>query len=221
MGFKLEWVKDRWREADVKTMNRYILVDPAGAGPESNSYFFLWVVGTCADRTFKVLDAVRDRFSLVERGNCVFDMVRKWDPLLVAYETQAMQSDSEYIRDRQDRENCRFRILDVGGVRLSKDERIEKSMGLYEKRRIIFPQAPLIYKQKDGNDIDVIKYFLDREYSLWPFNPRERDGLDAMARLEDEKLKPILVFPRAYGQRGQGEHWRIGSDNSSGGWMSG
>ena len=64
-----------------------------------------------------------------------------------------------------------------------------------------------------------MKYFIDNEYSRWPYNPKQRDLLDALSRLCDD---PIVnyVFPRAYGSGGQGGgHWNQSVD-APGGWMS-
>lgn len=218
IGFAADWMVIRKVEPNRNALNRYILVDPAGKGKESNSHFAAWVIGLGADKRRQVLDGYLDNLSLTERADLIFKLVKEFDPLKVVYESYAMQGDIEHIRDRQERENFRFMLVEVGGNQQSKDQRIERLMPLFRDKMIIFP--PSLHKQNSaGEPIDVMKYFIDNEYSRWPYNPKQRDLLDALSRLCDD---PIVnyVFPRAYGSGGQGGgHWNQSVD-APGGWMS-
>jgi hypothetical protein len=55
------------------------------------------VIGLAPDENFYLLDAVRDRLNLTERGDKLFGMHRKWRPERVGYEKYGMQADIEYI----------------------------------------------------------------------------------------------------------------------------
>jgi hypothetical protein len=61
-----------------RSMNKLMLVDPANSKSHSADYTSIWVLGLAADRNFYVLDMVRDRLSLTERGDAVFGLHRKW-----------------------------------------------------------------------------------------------------------------------------------------------
>ena len=141
IGFAADWIVIRKVEPNRNALNRYILVDPAGKGKESNSHFAAWVIGLGADKRRQVLDGYLDNLSLTERADLIFKLVREFDPLKVVYESYAMQGDIEHIRDRQERENFRFMLVEVGGNQQSKDQRIERLMPLFRDKMIIFPPS--------------------------------------------------------------------------------
>jgi len=58
------------------------------------------VIGLSSDNNMYLLDAVRDRLSLRERGDCIFSLHRRWRPLGVGYERYEMMADIEYLRQR-------------------------------------------------------------------------------------------------------------------------
>jgi hypothetical protein len=218
IGFESSWWKTYAGELSIKSLNRYILVDPAGRRTDSNSMFALWVVGAGADRKWRIIDGVLDNFSLAQRADCIFEMVRKYDPLKVVYEQYAFQADIEYIRERQERENYLFTIQEVGGI-VHKDARIERLIPKYRSGEILAPEK-LMYKTRDGKDLDIIKRFKDVEFDKWPFNPKCRDQLDALSRLCDE-AEINYVYPRAYGSgNSTEEHWNANGAYNSGSWLS-
>jgi hypothetical protein len=220
IGFESSWWQVYRTEPNIKSLNRYILVDPAGRRTDSNSLFALWVCGVGADRKWRILDGVLDNFSLTQRADVLFEMVRKWDPLKVVYEQYAFQADIEHLRDRQDRENFRFIIQEVGGIS-NKDARIERLIPKYRAGDIVAPER-LMYHTRDGKEIDIVKRFKDVEYDKWPFNPKCRDQLDALSRLCDD-AEINYVYPRAYGSGDStGDHWNQNSMQDGGGsWLSG
>ena len=217
IGFESSWWKVYTTPRNINSLNRYILVDPAGRRAESNTLFALWVIGLGADRKRYILDGILDNLTLPERADVVFEMVKKYDPLKVVYERYSLQGDIEHIKDRQDRENFLFAIQEVGGP-MAKDARIERLLPLYRNGDIVAPER-LMYRNRQGRDIDIIKRFKDVEFDKWPFNPRCRDQLDALARLCDE-AEVNYVYPRSYGGSQQsGEHWN--TDAAIGGsWLS-
>ena len=219
IGFESSWWTVYRGELSIRSLNRYILVDPAGRRSDSNSQYALWVVGAGADRKWRILDGVLDNLSLTQRADILFDMVRKWDPLKVVYEHFSFQADIEHLRDRQERENFRFVIQEVSG-NLSKDARIERLIPRYRNGDIIAPEKGLMYRRLDGTDLDIVKRFKDMEWDKWPFNPKNRDQLDALSRLCDE-AEVNYVFPRAYGSGNPtGDHWNQNSMNGGGSWLS-
>ncbi len=105
MGFKEEWFRTYSEDGEgCGALNRYILVDPAGEKKKTNDYTVMWVVALGADQNYYVVDGVRDRLNLKERGDRLFDLHRKHNPLAVGYEKYGLQADVEYFKERMDRE---------------------------------------------------------------------------------------------------------------------
>lgn len=198
VGFKEEW----WDNYDIapprRMMNVYGLVDPAGDSPDSNSQFALWVVGVCADKVARVLDCVIDKLDLEDCWQTIFQLQQQWNCLKWGYEKYGMQRDIQHYKYRMKEINYQFTIVELGGIRRSKDQRIAELIPWFKGHRLIFPKA-IVKTLKSGQEIDLLKYFKDREYLLWPYNPRQRDGLDALARITDGKMG--LVYPRGYGSK--------------------
>lgn len=225
VGFNREWV-EYWDPKDDSLVgwNKYIVVDPAGNSPESNSYFALWVVALGPDKRIRVCDGWFDKLDLEERWQAVFSMVEKYDPLKVGYEKIAMQSDIEHFRFRMRELNQIFTVVQLGGG-FSKDGRIGWLLPAFRDRRVLFPREGIKKKLKNGTELDLVREFIDNELLLWPYNPRRRDMLDALSRLFDPALN--VVFPRRYGAS-YAEYSSSGvfgsssgNSGSSGSWMSG
>lgn len=222
-GFKAEWLK-HWKIGSppaVKSLNRYIFVDPGGKGEESTSYTAFVIVGLGSDKHIYILDMVKDRFGLVRRMEKLFELHHQYEPLNVYYERYSMQADVEAIREKMTHDNYRFNIIEVGaasGLQLSKDKRIEKLQPDFKSGKIILPPFHLLkYKMHDGREIDVVDNFVSREYGVWPYS-REKDLLDAMARIHDPLAN--LIYPRAWGTPIAGSAWGKGPSADGGSWMS-
>ena len=220
VGFSHDWI-DYWDPADssLNLFNKYVLVDPAGNNPDSNSYFALWVVALGADKRIRVCDIVCDKYDLEERWTAVFNAVTRWDPLKVGYEKVGMQADIEHFRYRMKELNQLFTIVQLNAGQ-SKDGRIGWLVPPFRDRRFLFPKGGIRKKLKHGEEVDLVRQFIDEEFLLWPYNPRRRDLLDALSRLFDPALN--VVWPRRYRTdaveyRSPGE----GVDDSGGSWMSG
>lgn len=210
--FKREWLESsavncRYDPAanppNWRRMNRIMIVDPANSKRASADYTSAWVLGLGLDMNYYVLDMVRDRLGLVERGDMVFRLHRKWELARVrswvVYESYGLQSDTAYLSDRMVRENYRFALTEVGG-RLSKADRIGRLVALFQQGRIIMPTR-LYQTRVDGEEEDVVRAFIDEEYANYLVGgggAAHDDMLDALARIFDLDL----VWPRAndYGE---------------------
>jgi hypothetical protein len=219
IGFLSEWWKTYPGPLSTNSLNLYVMVDPAGRGVESNTLYALWVVGCGADRKWRIIDGVLDNLDLGQRTDMLFGIMRKYPRVLkVIYEQQSLQSDIEHIREIQMRENFIFQIQAVTGIR-RKDDRIERLIPKFRSGDVLVPER-LMYKNRDGLDLDIIKRFKDVEYSKWPFNPGARDQLDALARICDES-EINFVYPIAYGQgRSVDQPWGAEGARIAGSWLS-
>lgn len=192
MGFKKEWLKFYKKIANMKSLNRYILVDPANEKKKSSDFTVILVIGLGPDNNYYLLDGIRDRLNLTEKTNKLFQMHRKWKPLKVAYEKYGMQSDIEHIQYIQEQETYRFEIQEVGGVE-SKVDRIRKLVPIFQNNRMYIPEK-LEFLNYQNQTIDFVQTFIEDEFETFPVSLHD-DMLDCMARILDPKIEtqfPLL-----------------------------
>ncbi len=184
-------------------MNKYLVVDPASEKKKGSDYTAMWVIGLAEDQNYYLLDAVRDRLNLRERGDALFALHRRWQPLGVGYEKYGAQCDIEHLEERQRDESYRFDITPLGGS-LSKPDRIKRLVPLFEQGRIYLPDR-LTKTDYDGRPVDLVQAFIEEEYKPFPVALHD-DMLDALARILDEPLgavwpKPALAADDRYARR--------------------
>ena len=188
--FKKEWVQ-RYSIKPVAGHNVYILVDPASERKKTSDFTAMFVVGLGADQNYYILDFIRDRLSLTQRADLLFRLHRQYKPLAVGYEKYSMQADVEHMRDRMEREQYRFPIIELGG-QLKKEDRIRRLIPLFEGGRVWFPQQ-LSYTQHNGLLCELVRDFIEDEMAPFPVG-RHDDMLDCLARIVDQDLN--ATFPR-------------------------
>lgn len=142
----------------------------------------MMVIGLGEDENYYVIDIIRDRLSLTERGNMIFKMHREYRPGFTGYEKYGKDSDIEFLQYLQDRDNYRFGITPLGGS-MPKNDRIRKLIPLFEQGRIYLPDYCL-KTNYEGQTTDLIKEFIDQEYMAFPV-PIHDDMLDCLARIMD------------------------------------
>lgn len=191
-GFAAEWFKRTGAEQpESRGMNVYIVCDPASAKKKDSDYTAMWVVGLNTDGNFYVLDGAHDRMNLAERARSLFDLHRKWRPIAVGYERYGMQADIEHIQFRQEQENYRFPITELGGP-MPKQDRIRRLVPVFEQGRFFFPLR-MMKLRLDNTAYDLTDEFYRLEYITFPVSGHD-DMLDCLARILDPELS--AVFPR-------------------------
>lgn len=135
---------------------------------------------------------VRDRLNLKERADMVFYLHRTWRPLHVGYEKYGMQADIEYIKEKQQRENYRFTVTELGGS-MPKLDRIKRLIPSLEQGRWYFPNSMFKtdYQGKVHNLVDI---YLHEEYLAFPVSVHD-DMLDCQSRIIDPEMN--ILFPRS------------------------
>jgi len=179
----LQWyvkITDGWRN-----MNRYIIVDPANSKSKDADSTAMIVVGIQGDGNYYVLDAVRDKLSLPERIDKLFALYIKWKPIRIGYEEYAVQADIDAIKMKSRELMFNLPIVKLGG-KIKKEDRIEGLMPLAKQEKLYLPRN-LMYRNWEGQMIDLIDYFVNFEYLPFP-NGRHDDMLDALARITDPAL---------------------------------
>jgi predicted phage terminase large subunit-like protein len=167
-------------------------VDPASAKKKTSDYTAAWVVGLAADSNVYVLDMVRDRLSLTQRADLMFAWHKRWKPLRTGYERYGMMADIEHIEDRQDRENYRFPITELGGP-MPKPDRIRRLIPWFEQGRVYLPRT-LTKANYEGRESDLVADFVKHEYRAFPVASHD-DMLDALARIFDDEM--AIAWPQA------------------------
>jgi len=190
-GFNSEWIQYYAQDGEYKQFNKYILVDPANEKKKSSDYTSMVVIGLGQDENYYILDAIRDRLNLTERADALFSLHKRWKPLRVGYERYGIMSDIQHIRDRQQRENYRFEVIELAG-KLSKVDRIRRLIPIFETGRVYFPET--IYRTDyEGKVIELVQAFIEQEYKAFPVGLHD-DMLDAMSRILDEEMS--LTWPK-------------------------
>lgn len=189
-GFQEKWLKyfDNSNQGD--TMNKYIVVDSASAKKRQSDYTAVWVIGLGGDKNYYLLDFYRDRLNLTQRADLIFKLHRKWHPERVGYEKYGMMADVEHIKDRQERENYRFEITELGGAQ-PKVDRIRRLVPLFEQGRIYLPYEHW-KTDYEGIPRNLVDSFLEEEYKAFPVSLHD-DMLDALARILDDQM--MLTWP--------------------------
>lgn len=198
-GFKEEWLK--WAQPNGAGLNVYMLFDPASSKKKDSDYTAGWVVGLGSDRNLYVLDVVRDRLSLTQRADLVMNWHRHWRPIATGYERYGMMADIEHILERQERENYRFPITELGG-QMPKVDRIRRLIPWFESGRVYMPQR-LDKANYEGRSVDLIHAFVHEEFVPFPVGSHD-DMLDALARVLDDNFPadwPMQFAPDAEERR--------------------
>jgi phage terminase large subunit-like protein len=195
--FSREWL-EYWK-TEPRGGNRYVLVYPANERQKKSQHTEIVVVELREDQRYYVIDMVRDRLSLTDRADLVFELHRTHQPLRVAYDEHGLESDQAHLRERQERENYRFTLTPVAG-RLSADERIRRLVPLFEAKRIVLPEK--LPRKVNGVDVDMVQAFLAEEYLPYPLSAHS-GLLDCLSRVLDinadfpaaVKYTPPAIFP--------------------------
>lgn len=185
MGFEKDWV--RWYEPNDDTdwsgHNIYILCDPAGAKKQGSDYTVMFVLALGTDQNIYLVDGIRDRLNLTERGKALMRLHQRWMPVVdVGYERYGMQADIEYMETYQQQQNYRFGITEVGGS-MPKEDRIRRLVPWFEQGRIYLPSR-MFRQDYEGKGYDLIQSFLNDEYLAFPVCTHD-DMLDCFSRIFD------------------------------------
>ena len=187
--FKLEWLS--YFEKQPRG-NFYIIVDPAGSKEKRSDYTVMWVMCVDSMKNRFFVDCVRDKMGLKEKWRALRSLVEKWKPINVGYEKYGMQSDIEYIKEKQGEESFFFPIVQLsGGGGGRTKSRVDTLMPLFEDKRIHLPRY-MPYRQLDGKVNDIIQSFISEEYLEFPFCTHD-DMIDCMSRCTDERLG--VIYP--------------------------
>ena len=196
-GFMLEWLR-YYEELKHAGMNFFLICDSAGSKTKGSDYTVMEVWALGSDGNEYLVDGIRDRLNLTQRGKKFIELHRKWRPMRAGYEKYGLMSDIEYIKSLQEQENYRFDIYEFGGF-VPKFNRIQMNVPRFENGRVWFPRR-LLFIDCEGKTRDFVAEYIHDEYVNFPLSQHD-DMLDIHARLRGKaKLNGIetdfAVFPQ-------------------------
>ena len=204
-GFARDWLKHT-RIETTAGMNIYIVVDPASEKKKESDYTVMMVVALGQDDNYYIVDMVRDRLNLTERGKKLMALHRQYKPKGVGYEKYGLQADVEFVKYLQGQENYRFDVVELGG-QMPKNDRIRRLIPLFEQGRVYLPMT-LHYVDYQGRSSDLVRDFVDQEYTSFPVSHHD-DMMDCLARITDPDLN--AAFPKIVKPQGAAKRRRIRS----------
>ena len=219
--FKVEWV--RRAEIRPKTLNVYVMCDPASSKKKDSDNTAIAVIGVDAARNKYLLDGVRQKLNLRERWVALYALRCRWmrepgvQAVYVGYERYGMHSDLEYFEERMEIEGDSFPIRELAWPLEgpgSKSDRIQRLLPDLKTGRFYVPaklegesalqiktraqgQPYLIQKPIRRKDENGRVYDLGEEFidelRLEPFGTK-RDLIDAASRLYDMDYAPPVII---------------------------
>ena len=185
-GFDTEWL-EYWPADNCENLNLYLLADPSGGESKNADYTAMVILGYGPDENYYIVDMIRDHLGLMARASAIFEWHRKYKPRCVYYEDVGLKSDIAYFKKRMDEENYRFRIEPLKPAGRKKERRIMALEPLFRERRIFLP-ATCMRRLSNGRKVDVVKAFINEEYSVWPLAKHD-DMLDVLAYISDIEVR--------------------------------
>lgn len=196
--FSETWLKyyDTTPSQERNGKNVYLFIDTARSQKKSSDYTVIWVVGLGADTYLYALDVHRERLSLPEFDELLFDLVAIWRPLIVFQEVFGAARDIEHILDKQRQLNFRFQIEAVPDEKVQKEERIESLMMPFSQGRWWFPKA--FGHTPRGEFRDVMRVFREDEYLVWTPSGKtiHDDMLDCLAQTARPRVIDKIRWPQ-------------------------
>ena len=177
--FRLEWL--RYYIELPRPRNKYLLVDPANEKHKGSDYTTMGVISIDCFRNYFLEDLIRERLSLGERWKALRDMwIRNPGIKQTGYEKYGKDADITYMEEKQEEEGVYFNITPLGG-QVGQTDRILRLVPRFSDRKFYLPHRLI------QNNQDMIKIFIDEEYSFFPFCAHN-DMLDMISRIEDQDM---------------------------------
>ena len=181
-----------WDATNPGDLNLYIIVDAASKKKKTSDYTSIVVLGLGIDEGVYVVDIIRDRLNLEERGNKLFELHRQHKPINVGYEEYGMMADIEHMQYRMNKENYHFDIVALKG-KTAKEDRIKKLLPK-TKRHLFFLPRYCWHKNYEGRNVDVAQAFIQEEYVPFPYGSHD-DILDSISRIIESAEEMAATIP--------------------------
>lgn len=220
-SFDLAWLK-RY-EVRPRTLNVYVMFDPASSRKKDSDYTAAAVIGVDYDRNKYLLDGLRQKLDLRARWVAISALRKRWlnepgvQAVYVGYERYGLQSDLEYFEERMEIEKLAFQIRELAWPREgpgSKTDRIQRLLPDAKSGRFYLPAktegetsaqrrareqgdgyriAKPIRRRDENGRIYDLSEVFTEEWRLHPFGSHE-DLLDATSRIYDMDYAPPIII---------------------------
>lgn len=179
---------------DLQSCHVYIIVDPGFGKKGKGSKTSINVVALTPFKKYCWVDGVLGSMNIIQRGEWTMKLHRQYQPLKVGYEHYGLQGDIDYIKKLQQDEGYFFEVIPLTTPKLDKDDRIPWLMPEFKNGDFLIPKS--IPKRRVGDEeIDIIKYFIDKEYKVWPAT-KFKDILDCLSWIKWKDFG--ASFPEGY-----------------------
>lgn len=185
MGFKEEWLQ-YWEPKVTGGLNLYIIVDPASVVSRRTDYTTMWVLGLDAAGNYMVVDVYRDKLSLSQRTDLIFQLHRKYKPLAVYWESVG-NTDIEHLKAEMDVRSYHFPISPYTQW-VKKENRIEALEPDFMAHRIWLPKfGTCVHENWEGRPEDMVRTFVEVEYLSYPVMAHD-DAIDALGNIHHPQV---------------------------------
>jgi phage terminase large subunit-like protein len=217
--------KDHLRFIDIrpKTLNIYIMCDPASSRKKGSDNTAMSVIGVDAALNFYLMDGYYHKMKLKERWTHFRGLRTHWmrqpgvQGVYMGYERYGMQSDIEYFEECMEREKSTFDIVELAWPREgpgSKFDRIQRLYPAFANGRFYMPQIvdgetanqkrmkeihqsyrvfSPVRRRDHENKVYSLNKIFITEYLTYPFSSHD-DFTDATSRIYDMDIRaPIII----------------------------
>ena len=177
--FKRGWFK-YYDMLDIrgKTLNKYIMVDPAISLKRDADYTAMIVVGIDQFQNIYVLDIVRGHWTPAQIISAMFSLFELWHPICFGLETVAYQKALSYsLKEEMQKRGRYMSITELLPNERTKDQRIKGLQPLYENGKV--------HHRKDL----LLNWALEGELTSFPRGKND-DMIDAFAYVLDFLVPP-------------------------------
>lgn len=194
-------------EVEGKHRNIYICVDPAKGFSEQASLgktdpTAIGVWGLGEDRTFALLDGVKDWLRPVERLKVIIDLAVKWTRITgrriqeIRYEEVAGVGDTEFLKKEMNERCARFKVVSIStpgsaSKRHGKKKKILDCLDPVLDKKLLYVPEELPYTRQDGVTVDLAEDLVVTEIGNFPVT-----GQDHML----DEFCLLFVDPKKYGE---------------------
>lgn len=182
-----------WRAKTYEGLNIYTFVDPAGEVSRHRDNTVIITIGLDNSDNYYVIDMIRDKLTLSQKTNYLFEIKHKYSPITVFYEQNGATTEVPHIQDKMDEFHNHFDLVKIVQQK-DKGTRIEALLPLFEQHKIWFPEGGCWHTNWEGKSEDMLHSFIVEELLSYPHLTHD-DALDDLANILHPKTVNQMMRP--------------------------
>jgi hypothetical protein len=217
-------IKDlQFYEVRPRTLNVYILIDPARSQKRDSANTAMAVIGIDSGRRKWLLDGYNHRMKLNERYARMCELRKKWlniqgvQIVRIGYEVYGAQADMDYFAEQMSKDKNGFEIVELAWPRDgdgSKLDRVQRLQPDIKQGRLLLPRtadgvtaeqqrisdagepyrvAKAIRKRDQDGNVYDLGAQLVQQIHFFPFGGL-KDLVDAVSRIYDIEPTPPVIY---------------------------